>query len=66
MAHDEVTVPYGYPSQRKRQTAKTQGNDSFTFTTDTGKRVMSIVVYYDDNSFESFIPDPSRHNPFVR
>lgn len=37
-----------------------------TFSTNAGKRVMSIVVYYDDNSFESFIPDPSRKNPFIR
>lgn len=31
-----------------------------------GKRVISIVVYYDDNSYESFIPDPSRRSPFMR
>lgn len=67
LAKEEEQAPYGFPASRKRPT--TQGKpdpDSFTFTTDTGKRVMSIVVYYDDNSFESFIPDPSRHNPFVR
>lgn len=29
-----------------------------------GKRVVSIVVYYDDNSFEPFIPDPKGLLPF--
>lgn len=28
-----------------------------------GKRVVSIVVYYDDKTFESFFPDPKRHSP---
>ena len=64
-AREEEPAPYGYTRQRKRQSAQ-PSSDSFTFSTDTGKRVMSIVVYYDDNSFESFIPDPSRHNPFIR
>lgn len=31
-----------------------------------GKRVISIVVYYDDNSYESFVPDPSGRSPFAR
>lgn len=72
---DEDPAPYlpapGSPADlaakaaaRKQREAKS--SDSFTFTTDTRKRVMSIVVYYDDNSFESFIPDPSRRTPFSR
>lgn len=28
-----------------------------------GKRVVSIVVYYDDKTFESFFPDPKRRSP---
>ncbi|MDE6581543.1 MAG: helix-turn-helix transcriptional regulator, partial [Duncaniella sp.] len=63
---EEEPVPYGYSPRPKSQAAKPAGDDTFTFTTNTGKRVISIVVYYDDNSFESFIPDSSRHNPFVR
>lgn len=31
-----------------------------------GKRVTGIVVYYDDNTFESFIPDPEHRHPFMR
>lgn len=53
----------GVKAGEQKQAPKT---DSFTFTTDTRKRVMSIVVYYDDNSFESFIPDPTRRTPFSR
>lgn len=33
---------------------------------DKGKRVISIVVYYDDNSYESFVPDPTGRSPFAR
>ena len=29
-----------------------------------GKRVVGIVVYYNDNSYESFIPDSARKTPF--
>ncbi len=29
----------------------------------SGKRVVSIVVYYDDKTFESFFPDPKRRSP---
>lgn len=31
-----------------------------------GRRVTGIVVYYDDNTYESFIPDPEHRNPFMR
>ena len=30
----------------------------------SGKRVVNIVVYYDDRSYESFVPDPSGRAPF--
>jgi Predicted transcriptional regulators len=39
---------------------------SITFNPEKGKRVVSIIVYYDDNSFEPFVPDTSGRNPFVR
>ena len=31
-----------------------------------GKRVIGIVVYYDDCTYESFIPDPNHGHPFMR
>ncbi len=67
---EEAEAPYGFPTPRRKTATRTgsnaPGGDTFTFTGETGKRVMSIVVFYDDNSFESFIPDPSRRNPFMR
>ena len=30
-----------------------------------GKRVTGIVVYYDDQTYESFIPDPEHKHPFM-
>lgn len=43
------------------------GEASATITFgDKGKRVISIVVYYDDNSYESFVPDPTGRSPFAR
>jgi len=40
--------------------------DSITVTPGKGKRVTGIVVYYDDSTYESFIPDPSHRHPFMR
>lgn len=40
--------------------------DSITLTTGKGKRVTGIVVYYDDCTYESFIPDPNHGHPFMR
>ena len=31
-----------------------------------GKRVTGIVVYYDDQTYESFVPDPEHLHPFIR
>lgn len=39
--------------------------DTITFKTGTGKRVTGIVVYYDDMTYESFIPDPDHGHPFI-
>lgn len=36
-----------------------------SFDPGKGKRVISIVVYYDDKSYESFIPDPDSRSPFA-
>ncbi len=30
------------------------------------QRVIGIVVYYDDSTFESFVPDPDHSAPFIR
>jgi len=53
----------GFPSS----SAVTDSNDdSITLTTGKGKRVTGIVVYYDDCTYESFIPDPAHGHPFMR
>lgn len=52
--------PYDAVTERSKETSAT-----ITFG-DKGKRVISIVVYYDDNSYESFVPDPSGRSPFAR
>lgn len=36
-----------------------------SFDPGKGKRVISIVVYYDDKSYESFVPDPDSRSPFA-
>lgn len=41
-------------------------SDSITLTPGKGKRVTGVVVYYDDSTFESFVPDPERGHPFLR
>lgn len=41
-------------------------DDTFTLKTETGKKVIGIVVYYDDSTFESFIPDPEHRHPFLK
>lgn len=40
--------------------------ESLTIPTGKGKRVTGIVVYYDDCTYESFIPDPNHGHPFMR
>jgi len=37
---------------------------SITFGPTKGKRVINIVVYYDDKSYESFVPDTTTRPPF--
>lgn len=39
---------------------------STTPPSSTDKRVVSIIVYYSDNSYQSFIPDPQSHFPMPR
>lgn len=46
--------------------AKQSDSESFTVTPGKGKRVTGIVVYYDDCTYESFIPDPNHSHPFIR
>ena len=51
------------------QTLPTQASEcdeAITLTPRKGKRVTGIVVYYDDCTYESFIPDPSHSHPFIR
>lgn len=52
----------------EQQTDANANDTRIAFTGNTaenfmGKRVVSIVVYYDDKTFESFFPDPKRRSP---
>ncbi len=58
-ANEEVESPI----QPEKEPAEA---DSITLTTGKGKRVTGIVVYYDDCTYESFIPDPNHGHPFMR
>lgn len=66
----EIGMPPAIPTQTASSPASQSdksGSSKISFTTPTavGKRVVSIVVYYDDKSYESFIPDPSGRSPFA-
>lgn len=54
------------PGTRTVETPATPDEDSITLTPGKGKRVTGIVVYYDDCTYESFIPDPAHGHPFMR
>lgn len=54
------------PGSRPAETPDTPDEDSITLTPGKGKRVTGIVVYYDDCTYESFIPDPNHGHPFMR
>lgn len=56
------------PSPQAEATLKNNDSkdDSITVTPGKGKRVTGIVVYYDDSTYESFIPDPTHGHPFMR
>ncbi|MCM1483292.1 MAG: helix-turn-helix domain-containing protein [Muribaculaceae bacterium] len=40
--------------------AVTDAPATFTFNADQAKKIVNIIVYYNDNSFESFIPSGSK------
>lgn len=50
-----------------KTTATETSNDSrlITVTPGKGKRVTGIVVYYDDSTYESFVPDSTHRHPFM-
>mgnify|MGYP004442518783 FL=1 len=50
--------PSETPQEKKATTLTLQTDNSH------GKRVIGIVVYYNDNSYESFVPDSTRKSPF--
>ena len=58
------TISEGQSEDMPQEEEKPAG--SFTVTPGTGRRVTGIVVYYDDCTYESFIPDPNHSNPFIR
>lgn len=58
-----------YESEHSENAAiANEKKSTITFAPDrserSGKRVVNIVVYYDDRSYESFVPDPSGRAPF--
>ncbi len=40
--------------------AVTDAPATFTFNADQAKKIVNIIVYYNDNSFESFVPSSSK------
>ncbi|MDE6090918.1 MAG: hypothetical protein K2G41_09465 [Duncaniella sp.] len=61
------TPPTNNPVQEIENDKKDkQDSNSFTLKAGNGKRVTGIVVYYDDCTYESFIPDPNHGHPFMR
>ncbi len=55
-----------YPEEKNLgDSSKQDGNGSITLTPGKGKRVTGIVVYYDDSTYESFVPDPNHSHPFI-
>ena len=54
------------PATHKEEFQPADEKDTITLTPGKGKRVTGIVVYYDDSTYESFIPDPTHRHPFMR
>ncbi len=71
--NSEPTIEVNHPTDTTHSEETTDSKspstdddkDTITLTPGKGKRVTGIVVYYDDNTYESFIPDPSRSHPFM-
>jgi len=72
----DVTYIADSPENMAKRAAEFHGNKDacqdeqqsatkISFDPGKGKRVISIVVYYDDKSYESFVPDPSSRSPFA-
>ncbi len=55
-----------FHGQSEMPQSSRSASESFTVTPGKGKRVTGIVVYYDDCTYESFIPDPNHSHPFIR
>lgn len=62
--------PSPTPAPRQPESTVTFRSDPaprpITLTPGKGKRVTGIVVYYDDSTYESFIPDPDHSTPFLK
>lgn len=39
---------------------KISANNTITFNADLSKKIVNIIVYYNDNSFESFVPNSNK------
>lgn len=53
------------PTSTSAATVTANESRPITVTPGKGKRVTGIVVYYDDSTYESFIPDPTHRHPFM-
>lgn len=67
-AYQTETSPLGTLFPAEQLTDANANDKRIAFINNTteniaGKRVVSIVVYYDDKTFESFFPDPKRRSP---
>ena len=65
-APSDSPAPQFQAADTQPELEKTSDDDSITLTPGKGKRVTGIVVYYDDCTYESFIPDPAHGHPFMR
>lgn len=51
--NDEAQMPYGYPRSSVSRLGRSATGDG----SGNAKRIVNIIVYYSDNSFEAFIPE---------
>lgn len=63
---DTQAEPLEFANHIAGETEPPQSDTTPTSSSSKGKRVTGIVVYYDDCTYESFIPDPNHGHPFMR
>lgn len=55
--YDEINNGSANKTEPKEPTAP---SNTITFSADNRKKIVNIIVYYNDNSFESFVPNPNK------